>query len=150
MNMMEAIERAESRRREVAAIIEKLVERHRELKKFYAQPNGRYGQDIEIGGLLDKLEKLNPRTHVLGCNEYHEHRAPECCQPTCWCQPAVKRCPTCTSPAPHLHPAVQHEGEVQPCRDPWHKTGERPQCCYVHWKRGVGSCAAVSIPEGSD
>lgn len=32
------------------------------------------------------------------------------------------RCPTCTSPAPHLHPAVQHEGEVQPCPDEYHKT----------------------------
>lgn len=31
-------------------------------------------------------------------------------------------CPTCGSPAPHRHPAVQHEGEVQPCRDPFHLT----------------------------
>ena len=31
-----------------------------------------------------------------------------------------ERCPTCDSPAPNLHPAMQHEGEVQPCRDPWH------------------------------
>lgn len=30
------------------------------------------------------------------------------------------RCPTCDSPQPHLHPAVQSEGEVQPCRNPWH------------------------------
>jgi hypothetical protein len=30
------------------------------------------------------------------------------------------RCPTCDSPEPKLHPAVQHEGEVQECRDPWH------------------------------
>lgn len=29
-------------------------------------------------------------------------------------------CPTCGSPAPHLHPAVQSEGEVQPCADPFH------------------------------
>jgi len=31
-----------------------------------------------------------------------------------------KRCPTCDSPKPNLHPAMQHGGEVQPCRDQWH------------------------------
>jgi hypothetical protein len=29
-------------------------------------------------------------------------------------------CPTCTSPDRARHPAMQHEGEVQPCGDPWH------------------------------
>lgn len=32
-----------------------------------------------------------------------------------------RHCPTCDSPATHLHPAIQHEGEVQPCRDQWHR-----------------------------
>lgn len=38
------------------------------------------------------------------------------------------RCPTCDSPAPHLHPAVQHEGEVQVCGDNFHKrvTNQNP------------------------
>lgn len=31
------------------------------------------------------------------------------------------KCPTCNSPQPHLHPAMQHEGEVQPCRDAFHR-----------------------------
>lgn len=30
-------------------------------------------------------------------------------------------CRTCGSPEPHLHPAVQCEGEVQPCRDDFHR-----------------------------
>ena len=33
------------------------------------------------------------------------------------------RCPHCDSPDPKLHPAMQHEGEVQPCNDPWHGLG---------------------------
>jgi len=31
------------------------------------------------------------------------------------------RCPRCHSPQPHLHPAVQHEGEVQPCAHEFHQ-----------------------------
>jgi hypothetical protein len=31
-----------------------------------------------------------------------------------------RRCPTCDSPRPGLHPAVQEGGEVQPCPDDFH------------------------------
>lgn len=31
------------------------------------------------------------------------------------------RCPKCGSPRPHLHPAVQCEGEVHVCSDPFHQ-----------------------------
>jgi len=30
-------------------------------------------------------------------------------------------CPTCESPAPHLHPSVQHGGECHVCQDPYHR-----------------------------
>jgi hypothetical protein len=36
---------------------------------------------------------------------------------------SAERCPTCNSSAPKMHPAVQSEGEVQPCRDEWHVRG---------------------------
>jgi len=32
------------------------------------------------------------------------------------------RCPNCDSPAPHLHPAVQSEGEVEICTHDFHLT----------------------------
>lgn len=31
------------------------------------------------------------------------------------------RCPTCESPQPNLHPSMGHGGEVQPCRNGFHK-----------------------------
>lgn len=38
-------------------------------------------------------------------------------------EPALPiRCPRCNSPQPHLHPAVQHEGEGVPCPDAFHLT----------------------------
>ena len=30
------------------------------------------------------------------------------------------KCPGCKSPHPHLHPAVQFEGEVETCADDYH------------------------------
>lgn len=38
------------------------------------------------------------------------------------CSP--KKCPRCDSPSPGLHPAMQYEGEVQPCPHDWHKRVE--------------------------
>lgn len=33
----------------------------------------------------------------------------------------AKQCPTCNSPEPRRHPAMQYEGEVQLCTDKWHE-----------------------------
>jgi hypothetical protein len=38
----------------------------------------------------------------------------------------TEHCPTCESPAPAMHPAMQVGGEVQPCRDAWHCTERSP------------------------
>jgi hypothetical protein len=32
----------------------------------------------------------------------------------------MEKCPTCSSPDPARHPAVQFEGEVQLCENDWH------------------------------
>lgn len=34
-----------------------------------------------------------------------------------------ERCPRCDSSEPKLHPAMQLEGEVQPCPHEWHAPG---------------------------
>lgn len=50
-----------------------------------------------------------------------------------------KKCPTCESPKPHLHPAVQFEGEVHTCIDDFHLTPtnqNRPESiALVHEER---------------
>lgn len=39
-----------------------------------------------------------------------------------WERKAKTKCPTCDSPQPELHPAMQHEGEVQVCGNEWHRS----------------------------
>lgn len=54
----------------------------------------------------------------------------------------AERCPTCDSPRPHLHPAVQYEGEVQLCRDAWHGVFNKP---IEAARRAAGVVAFVEV-----
>lgn len=51
------------------------------------------------------------------------------------------KCPTCDSPAPHLHPAVQCDGEVEICADTYHLTPTNQNLAVyireVHEKRAA-------------
>ena len=32
-----------------------------------------------------QAEKPKTPPHVLGCDDFHQHQAPGCCAPECWC-----------------------------------------------------------------
>lgn len=55
---------------------------------------------------------------ILAC-PYSQCPKPVLCSERC-ADINLNRCPTCNSPLPKLHPAVQQGGEVQPCKDSWH------------------------------
>ncbi len=58
----------------------------------------------------------------------------------------TSRCPRCDSPQPHLHPAVQFEGEVQPCSHDYHKqeTPENTPERIDRTQRFIASLATVT------
>ena len=68
----------------------------------------------------------NPHTKCGHGEGMHGMRG-DCLHPDCRCaaffpeEPNSARCPRCGSPDPAKHPATSFEGEVQPCKDPWHQ-----------------------------
>ena len=70
-------------------------------------------------------------------------------------EPLTDSCPRCHSPQPHLHPAVQHEGEVQPCPHPFHEqitpsnTAERV-AAHREWLADSEPEWVAAIPDDGD
>jgi len=43
--------------------------------------------DELVSALTDFDAQPEPeREHILGCDEYHQHKAPKCCNTKCWCR----------------------------------------------------------------
>lgn len=57
------------------------------------------------------------------------------------------KCPLCQSPSPELHPAVQHEGEVEICRHEWHK--HLPDNYEGPAREAVANIHAAAVFQGS-
>lgn len=59
----------------------------------------------------------------------------------------MKRCPRCQSNAPHLHPAVQFEGEVELCTHDFHLTktpSNRPEYIAAVMKKRKANTASTT------
>ena len=56
------------------------------------------------------------------------------------------RCPLCDSPDPARHPAVQSEGEVSLCPNPWHTpTSAAKAATVVTWPADIAIAACLRV-----
>ena len=55
------------------------------------------------------------------------------------------RCPTCDSPQPRLHPAVQYEGEVEICNDPKQEAADAAIDELQKWIGRLGALHASAV-----
>lgn len=64
----------------------------------------------------------------------------------------MDKCPRCGSSAPHMHPAVQHGGEVEVCTHDFHLTPTNQNTAEyianVHKARRTRALAMAYDPEG--
>lgn len=61
-------------------------------------PDGQANSTLLVADIAAAIRKLmgGERGHKLGCDEAHEHHAPKCCAPECWCRSL------CNHPPEHL------------------------------------------------
>ena len=92
----------------VAAELLRLADQLTELAEYLRKEVGGNHAETRAAGLLEGITVIRERAEQLR---------------------ATDRCPRCDSPSPELHPAMQHEGEVEGCTHEFHGDYRQPTVC---------------------